>query len=156
MADEDDMNLQLAIQRSLEMPAAASVVIATGTAGLECAVCLDPVRIPLALPCAHVFCAPCIQQVRLRSKAQVCPTCRFPLAPLPESIAAGIRQANTDAEQIRIPTAVEPMDLTKQGMEMLSYLVHRTVGMFSIAAGIIVITHPEVIIELAISNGIVQ
>ncbi|KAJ3075022.1 hypothetical protein HDU98_009466 [Podochytrium sp. JEL0797] len=44
-----------------------------------CAICLDPLESPVALPSRHVFCAPCsLQPQSAIAISQACPMCRMP------------------------------------------------------------------------------
>ena len=106
---------------------------------LECAICMDPIRLPLALPCMHVFCLPCIQLVRAKSTNQVCPTCRHPLTPLPEAVANKL--------QTHTPLAQQPVvaDYRKEGLEIIAFLAMRISGMAAIAGATIILTHPEIL-----------
>ena len=55
--------------------------MATGTDTLgeaNCAICCGYWREPTALPCSHVFCRPCVEQLALHSNGFFrCPSCRF-------------------------------------------------------------------------------
>jgi hypothetical protein len=56
--------------------------------GEECPICLDPVAVASAttLPCAHVFHAACVAELRKFGVKQACPLCRAPLPPGPEKL----------------------------------------------------------------------
>ena len=55
-------------------------LLASGGAFEPCAICLDQIKVPLVLPCAHVFCVPCISRwsssSRRMSGSATCPCCR--------------------------------------------------------------------------------
>ena len=44
-----------------------------------CAICLEAPEDPVALPCAHSYCANCVAALRERRVHQLCPLCRSPL-----------------------------------------------------------------------------
>jgi TPR repeat protein len=56
--------------------------------GEDCPICLDPVALASAiiLPCAHVFYAACVAELRKFKLKQACPLCRTPLPPGPEKL----------------------------------------------------------------------
>jgi hypothetical protein len=56
--------------------------------GEDCPICLDPVALASAttLPCAHVFHAACVAELRKFKLKQACPLCRTPLPPSPEKL----------------------------------------------------------------------
>ena len=56
--------------------------------GDDCPICLDPVALASAttLPCAHVFHAACVAELRKFKLKQVCPLCRTPLPPGPDKL----------------------------------------------------------------------
>jgi hypothetical protein len=57
-------------------------------AGGECIICLNPLTEASActLPCAHVFHAACVAEMRKFGVQQACPLCRAPLPPGPERL----------------------------------------------------------------------
>jgi len=56
--------------------------------GEECSICLDPVALASAttLPCAHIFHAACVAELRKYKLKQACPLCRTPLPPGPDKL----------------------------------------------------------------------
>merc|ERR1712176_321595 len=54
-----------------------NVVQQAAASEIECGICLHVLRDPRILPCAHIFCAGCIQR-SLQEKAE-CPQCRSPV-----------------------------------------------------------------------------
>ena len=55
----------------------------------ECAICLDPLAedgSTLVLPCGHAFNGPCVEGLRARGVAKVCPLCRGELSAGPEKL----------------------------------------------------------------------
>jgi hypothetical protein len=56
--------------------------------GEDCPICLDPVALAPAttLPCAHVFHAACVAELRKFKLKKACPLCRTPLPPGPEKL----------------------------------------------------------------------
>jgi len=56
--------------------------------GEDCSICLDPVAQAsvTTLPCAHVFHAACVAELRKFKLKQSCPLCRAPLPPGPEKL----------------------------------------------------------------------
>ena len=46
---------------------------------LECAICLEMYNDPRALPCQHVFCNQCLQNV-ISTAGPKCPECRYDLS----------------------------------------------------------------------------
>jgi hypothetical protein len=56
--------------------------------GDDCPICLDPVALASAitLPCAHVFHAACVAELRKFKLKQACPLCRTPLPPGPDKL----------------------------------------------------------------------
>jgi hypothetical protein len=70
---------------SAETAAAPAVTPRGGMAHTDhantCAICLDDLRQPQALPCGHRFCRGCVASMRQHgvSVAQVCPLCRGPM-----------------------------------------------------------------------------
>ena len=58
----------------------------------ECAICLDPLLADgstLTLPCGHVFHGSCVDGLRARGVAKVCPLCRADLSPGPGKLYEG-------------------------------------------------------------------
>ena len=54
----------------------------------ECAICLDPLAedgSTLAIPCGHAFHGSCVEGLRARGVAKVCPLCRGKIARWPRS-----------------------------------------------------------------------
>ena len=58
--------------------------------GEECAICLDPLLAEdgstLTLPCGHVFHGSCVEGLRARGVAKVCPLCRGDLLAGPDQL----------------------------------------------------------------------
>ena len=55
----------------------------------ECAICLDPLAedgSTLALPCGHAFHGSCVEGLRARGVAKVCPLCRGELLAGPDQL----------------------------------------------------------------------
>ena len=55
----------------------------------ECAICLDPLAedgSTLALPCGHAFHGSCVEGLRARGVAKVCPLCRGELSAGPDQL----------------------------------------------------------------------
>ena len=48
-----------------------------------CAICLEPPKCPMELPCGHSFCVGCVDTLRETCRASMhsCPLCRAPLPP---------------------------------------------------------------------------
>ena len=59
---------------ALAVPAASAPPAAAAEAE-ECAICLEPFKDPVLLPCTHTYCRACLQGMR----QDACPTCRAPL-----------------------------------------------------------------------------
>ena len=47
----------------------------------QCLICLGPPVNPTSLPCGHSFCTECVEELRKKGVADVCPLCREPLPP---------------------------------------------------------------------------
>ncbi|XP_070540331.1 E3 ubiquitin-protein ligase TRIM56-like [Ptychodera flava] len=48
---------------------------ADGLEDLDCAICLDKIRIPRTLPCKHTFCRPCLEILE-KAQGPRCPVCK--------------------------------------------------------------------------------
>ncbi len=58
---------------------------------LECTICLQPYANPKLLPCFHVFCKHCLEQIVLYNRdgpSLTCPTCRLPIPLSPSGVIA--------------------------------------------------------------------
>ena len=51
-----------------------------------CVICLGPVVAPVKLPCGHAYCGACLDELRVKGVAQVCPICREELPPGPKGL----------------------------------------------------------------------
>nr|XP_014347474.1 PREDICTED: E3 ubiquitin/ISG15 ligase TRIM25-like [Latimeria chalumnae] len=60
----------------METPAAGAAGGAPAVEDVTCTVCLQLYRDPVVLPCKHVFCLSCIEEVWLYIESTVCPHCR--------------------------------------------------------------------------------
>ena len=93
----------------------------------DCPVCLcgfdgDEVQ-PQQLPCNHLVCKACLQQLYQRNVRQACPLCRAKLPPGPETMMAdawtiftrGERQSVADERNTSFRQAIE---LCKQVLEL--------------------------------------
>lgn len=47
----------------------------------ECSICLEPPSQPSRLPCGHIFCWTCVQELRRKGVSMTCPLCRADLPP---------------------------------------------------------------------------
>jgi hypothetical protein len=99
---------------------------AVGAHGEECAICLDKLFQPLALPCSHRFCRVCVEGMRKAGCPQVCPLCRGPWKTDTERLYTQAVQISRqiDAWVRRNPTAcmtlpVHVQPLVRKGSEML-------------------------------------
>ena len=52
----------------------------------QCLICLEPPRNPTSLPCGHMFCTTCVEELRDKGVSDVCPLCRAPLPPGAEKL----------------------------------------------------------------------
>ena len=81
LLDARGVDYSQCIEKSEFRALAASALLAReGEGGEEgeCAICLDGLRQPMSLPCAHVFCRGCVGNMRRFgvAESQVCPLCR--------------------------------------------------------------------------------
>ena len=77
---------------------------------IECAICLDVLKIPKALPCLHSFCLSCLENTveSPESEIIICPTCREEHK-LPNDGVKGFRDNHTLnylKDQIVVPNQV--------------------------------------------------
>ena len=88
---------------------------------LGCAVCLEVMHLPAALPCGHTFCSSCIvRSIAARAGVAACPVCRAPFEHLPRpsaTLCALVQAARPaavaapQAEAIAVPGAhIAPPD----------------------------------------------
>jgi len=89
----------------------------------DCGICLQAMRSPRMTPCAHIFCAACIEQ-SLATKAQ-CPQCRAPVFGLSQLSSLETGSSSSSASVCPDQARAGPSQELSQGSvgSKISYLV---------------------------------
>ena len=68
-----------------------------------CTICCGPLSSPLALPCAHTFCAPCVARwlhAAVGGASSTCPLCRLAVPPpTPGAVGSSVQAAVAEAAE---------------------------------------------------------
>ena len=98
-----------------------------------CAICLDDIKNPLKLGCAHVFCKECISETVLHRNTR-CPCCRatFDCHIIHECLRVRIGQKEADKFKLEFDVAFQPWKWVKmpwtKAMEKQFFAVHSDVN----------------------------